>query len=97
MLLWIFLDNLTHTALYSMSNALHEEFNLLSDTRRTHGMANIPMFVQGQVKLELAQISVLLLLNFRDTIFHKVKDQACYKSGVMSLEYPALPPLDFEH
>ena len=36
-------------------------------------------------------------VNSRDTILHKVKDQACYKSGIMSPEYPALLPLDFEH
>jgi hypothetical protein len=26
--------------------------------------------------------------NSRDTILHKVKDQAYYKSGIMSSEYP---------
>jgi hypothetical protein len=28
-----------------------------------------------------------LLLNSSETILHKVKDQACYKSGIISPEY----------
>jgi hypothetical protein len=39
------------------------------------------------VKLALAQTGILLLLNSRDTILHLVKNQACYKPGIVFPEY----------
>jgi len=37
--------------------------------------------------MSILSFALNIVLNYRDTILHKVKDQACYKSGIIPPEY----------